>query len=150
MDSINTSRLVVAGLSAGIALFVIDGLVNGVLLAEQWAAYQKSIGKSGEFSGGQMAAFTFLDVIAGLALAWLYAAIRPRFGPGPATALRAGFVTWLLLSIPSAFMVATQVMPAGLTAISVGYALAQYLLVGLLAGYLYKEAGAVAVMRAGA
>jgi hydroxyacylglutathione hydrolase len=31
----------------------------------------------------------------GLLLAWLYAAIRPRFGPGPATALRAGGFLWV-------------------------------------------------------
>jgi len=27
-------------------------------------------------------------------ITWLYAAMRPRFGPGPKTAILAGFVVW--------------------------------------------------------
>jgi hypothetical protein len=32
----------------------------------------------------------------GIALIWIYAAIRPRFGPGPRTAIAAGLVLWVL------------------------------------------------------
>ena len=31
----------------------------------------------------------------GLLLVWLYAAIRPRFGPGPRTATYAALVVWV-------------------------------------------------------
>jgi peptidoglycan/LPS O-acetylase OafA/YrhL len=31
----------------------------------------------------------------GMLLVWLYAAMRPRFGPGPKTAVLAAFVVWL-------------------------------------------------------
>jgi len=34
----------------------------------------------------------------GIATVWLYAAIRPRFGPGPKTALIAGMGVWFLTS----------------------------------------------------
>ena len=33
----------------------------------------------------------------GLVLVWVYAAIRPRFGPGPKTAIIAGLVLWTLV-----------------------------------------------------
>ena len=34
----------------------------------------------------------------GIATVWIYAAIRPRFGPGPKTAAIAAFVLWALAS----------------------------------------------------
>lgn len=34
----------------------------------------------------------------GIATVWIYAAIRPRFGPGPKTAAIAAFVVWALAS----------------------------------------------------
>ena len=61
MASINTSKLLLAGAAAFAVLYVADGLVNGVLLADQWTAYQKSIGKTGEFSAAQLGIFAVLD-----------------------------------------------------------------------------------------
>jgi hypothetical protein len=36
-----------------------------------------------------------LAVLLGFLISWLYAAIRPRFGPGAATAVRVGLFVWL-------------------------------------------------------
>ena len=150
MASINTNRLLIAGMAAGVVLFITDGLINGGLLADQWSTYQRSIGKSGEFSTTQMTIFGVIDLIAGLVLAWVYAAIRPRFGAGPATGLRAGLVVWLILNISSAFLVASNALPANLVGMAAGFGLIQYLAVGMLAGYLYKEEGAPAPRRSAA
>ena len=151
MASINTSKLWMAGVAAFMVLYVADGLVNGVLLAEQWAAYQKSIGKTGEFSGGQLAIFAVLDLIAGMAVAWIYASIRPRFGSGPATAVRAGVVAWVLTALlPNAFLIASEAMPASLLWIGIGCAVVQYVIAALIAGFVYKEEAAPAARRASA
>jgi hypothetical protein len=50
----------------------------------------QSVGKAPAFGGNQIAGFVINGFIASTARVWLYAAIRPRFGPGPATAIRAG------------------------------------------------------------
>ena len=47
---------------------------------------------------GGAAAQVLLFVVMGIGLIWLYAAIRPRYGPGPRTAAIAGFVMWLITS----------------------------------------------------
>jgi hypothetical protein len=44
-----------------------------------------------------MAAHLLWGFVVGIAAIWLYAAIRPRYGPGAATALRAGFAVWLFV-----------------------------------------------------
>jgi hypothetical protein len=35
-------------------------------------------------------------ILYGVALIWIYAAIRPRFGPGPLTAIVAGLTLWVI------------------------------------------------------
>src|SRR5437667_4515115 len=40
--------------------------------------------------------FVIGGFVLGVLLVWLYAAIRPRFGPGPKTSLIAGLVLWFL------------------------------------------------------
>ena len=38
--------------------------------------------------------------LAGIGLVWLYAAVRPRLGPGPGTALKVGIVVGLFMGVP--------------------------------------------------
>jgi len=40
-----------------------------------------------------------IDLLLGLVLVFLYAAIRPRFGPGPKTASLAGGTLWFAVSL---------------------------------------------------
>ena len=47
-------------------------------------------------SPGMMVMFLAWGFFYGVIAVWVYAAIRPRFGPGPRTALRAGLVVWLV------------------------------------------------------
>jgi hypothetical protein len=42
-----------------------------------------------------------IALLMGLALVFFYAAVRPRFGPGPETALIVAFALWLGLYVPS-------------------------------------------------
>jgi hypothetical protein len=37
-----------------------------------------------------------LDFLYGISLVYLYAAIRPRYGPGPKTAIWAGLIMWVI------------------------------------------------------
>src|SRR5258707_14773503 len=96
MSKINMGRVVLGGLAAGVVLDATDGILNSVVLADQWAAYMQSVGKAPAFGGNQIAGFVINGFIVSIALVWLYAAIRPRFGPGPATAIRAGLAAWVI------------------------------------------------------
>ena len=46
---------------------------------------------------------------------WLYAAIRPRYGPGPKTALMAGLAWWVIVSLQSGKWVAAGFVPVKAT-----------------------------------
>lgn len=100
MAQMNTGRIVLGGLVAGVVMNVIDFVTNGVVLGAQWKAETNALNPNlmtaGQMNG--MIGWIVTDFIAGLFLTWLYAAIRPRFGPGPRTAAIAGVAAWLFMA----------------------------------------------------
>jgi hypothetical protein len=96
--AINTQKVVVGGLAAGLVMNVVDFVVFGYLLrgrmdAELAAAAPTLVGKG--MGGSVIAAHVITDFLIGILIVWLYAAIRPRFGPGMGTAVKAALVVWV-------------------------------------------------------
>jgi hypothetical protein len=140
MSRINWSRVVLGGLVAGLVLNVFDFLVHGVWLADDWRAALEALGKP-EASGATIALYVAWDFVLGIFLVWLYAAIRPRYGAGPATALRAGLAVWFAASLMRVIDEAPLgLFPARLWLITAAVGLLQLALAGLLGGWLYQEA----------
>jgi len=95
MGKINIARVVIGGIVAGIVADVLGYLVDGILLARQWADGMKALGHA-NFSSNQWISFNLLGLVSGIALIWVYAAIRPRFGAGVKTAVYAGLAVWVV------------------------------------------------------
>ena len=83
------------GLLAGVVINVVEFITNGVILREAWGQAMKALGKP-QLSAGAVVIFNIWGFLLGIAAVWLYAAIRPRYGAGPKTAIRAGFVAWAI------------------------------------------------------
>lgn len=81
MGKINLQRAILGGLLAGVVLNVYDFLLYRVILKADLEAAMRAIGKS--VAPSAIYQFIALDFLWGIWLVWLYAAIRPRFGPGP-------------------------------------------------------------------
>lgn len=102
MGKINMNRVVLGGLVAGIVADVLGYLVDGVLLAPQWADGMKALGRP-DFTANQWIGFNLIGLAAGIFAIWLYAAIRPRYGSGPRTAITAGVAVWAIgILLPNA------------------------------------------------
>jgi len=97
MGKINYGRVILGGIVGGIVAAALEWFFNGVFLGQQWADAMKSLNRPNVFPG---MAFTvtlyLLEMIGGIVVVWLYAAIRPRFGAGVRTAIYAGLVGWFL------------------------------------------------------
>ena len=140
MGKINVGRVIIAGLVAGIVADILGYLVDGVLLAHQWADGMKALGRGG-FTFNQVIWFNLLGLIGGIVLIWMYAAIRPRFGAGVKTAVWAGLAFWLIgVLIPNvSFMCVSSLFPHRLTALTTLGGVVE-IVVGAIAGAaLYKE-----------
>jgi hypothetical protein len=68
-----------------VVLNIIDYVLFGVVLKSQLPP----------MAGSVIGWFVFLDFLFGIFLVWLYAAIRPRYGAGPGTAVKAGLFAWV-------------------------------------------------------
>src|SRR3989442_5904802 len=90
MGKINMQKVLVGGLIAGVFLNIVDYVQFGVVLKDQMAAAMQALGKPA-MTNAQIPWFVVLDFVLGIFLVWLYAAVRPRFGAGPATAAKAAF-----------------------------------------------------------
>src|SRR5947208_4352444 len=98
MGKINLQKVVVGGLVAGVVLNVFDFLVYGVWLKNDMNAAMAALNKPA-ITSNMILWFVFLDFLYGIWLVWLYAAIRPRFGAGPKTAVTAGVAMWVLFGL---------------------------------------------------
>src|SRR5207245_7706430 len=118
MGKINMQKVLIGGLIAGVVLNIVDYVLYGVVLKAQMAAAMQALGKP-PIAGNTILWFVFLDFVVGVFLVWLYAAIRPRYGAGPATAVKAGLAAWFLGGlVNAAFMWPMGLMPHNLTVIS--------------------------------
>ena len=96
MGKINLQKAVLGGLVAGVVLYVIDYLAYGVVFAKQ---FPLPAGLTGLFAIPILVWFFIVDVLYGMALVYLYAAVRPRFGAGPRTAVIAGLLMWVIAGL---------------------------------------------------
>jgi hypothetical protein len=134
----NWKRILLAGLVAGLVLDVLDAVTNAVVFGSSWAAAYKALGLPGENIGIPIFWMTF-DLFAGFLIAWLYAAMRPRFGPGPRTAIYAALVEWSLVHFTLYSHLVDGVFPARALLGTSACELVSALVAGLIAGKLYTE-----------
>jgi hypothetical protein len=138
MGRINVKGVIVGGLVAGLVLNVIDFLVWGVWLKDDMAAMMQNTGKGP--IDNLIPLFVLLDFIFGIALVQLYAAIRPRFGAGPSTAVKAGLYVWVLVGLLHAIGEAPMgLMPQRLYVIGTLVALVAFPLAAVAGAKFYRE-----------
>jgi hypothetical protein len=85
-----------------------------------------------------------MDLVLGIALVWTYAAVRPRFGPGPRTAFFSALLFWLLALIFTAGYRQMGIMSSGLWWTFAFVGLINFLVAAWAGAKVYTEDGAPA------
>jgi hypothetical protein len=85
--------------------------------------------------------YNLLGLVCGIALIWIYAAIRPRFGAGVKTAVYAGLAVWVVgILIPNlSFMWVAGLFGHRLTALTTLGSLVEIVAGAIAGAALYKE-----------
>lgn len=139
MGKINYGRVILGGLLAGVIINAGEYVLNEVVLGEQMAAAMTNLNLSA-IGTQQIMQFVAMTFVLGIALVWIYAAIRPRFGAGVKTAIIAGVVTWLVGScLPTASYVIMGIFPTHLAALGCLWALVEFSIASIAGAWLYKE-----------
>jgi hypothetical protein len=135
----NGKRLLLGGLVAGVFVNISEAILNGGILMDEYEAMGETYGLT-EASWAMVGYILGAWVLA-FVVAWLYAAIRPRFGPGPITGVIAGSAVWVAgYGVPTIWFLALGLSyGAGATILSLLWTVVELALAGIIAGWLYRE-----------
>ena len=138
MGNINKGRVLLGGLAAGLVLNILDWVVDLIFIGDGWdqaLAYLNLHPPENLL----IAASIVIDFLIGIFIVWLYAAIRPRYGAGPKTAVIAGLAVWFICLLIGWGSTAFIVYPCELVRVVIVAGLAECILAALAGGWLYKE-----------
>ena len=95
--AINTGKVIAGGLLAGFVMSVLDMTWNFTVLAADMKAMvdQLRLDPAVLTDPSYAIPWIVVDFVIGLVIVWTYAAMRPRLGPGPRTAILAGLVPFV-------------------------------------------------------
>jgi hypothetical protein len=99
MAGINTRRVILGGLVAGLIANAFDFVITTFLMATEFDSMLARINVSEEAVQEWIPIFAIADFVWGLLLVFAYAAVRPRFGAGPRTAVISSIMLWLVIAI---------------------------------------------------
>jgi len=138
MGKINWGRVILGGLLAGVVINVIEGIFGMLYMEEMKATLQAHNLSMGE-DPGTMMLFLLLGFVFGILGVWIYAAIRPRFGMGSKTALKAAIVVWIFYLGSLAGWASLGLYPRYMIIMWAVVGLVETIIAVMLGAWLYKE-----------
>ena len=99
MGKINWTRVLIGGLVAGVVMNVLWFAAWGLFERGSLSAALDALGRPLQETVASTVLMVVMTFLMGILVVWLYAAIRPRCGPGPKTAAMAGVAAGLLLGV---------------------------------------------------
>ena len=139
MGRINMGRVLLGGLLAGLIINISEFILNGVVFADEMNAAMAALNKP-PIANSMIVWFVVLGFGIGFMTVWLYAAIRPRFGAGPSTALCAALTIWGLAYLyPNIFITIMDLFPAKLMVIGTVWGLVEVIAAGVAGAWVYTE-----------
>jgi hypothetical protein len=139
MGGINVGRWLSSGFVAGLLIWIVEGLASVLYRSDMQSALEAH-GLAVTMDLGTVALSLAASLLAGLALTFFYASARPRFGPGPRTAVTVAVVFWAggyVMSLVGSQMLGLFTGPLLILWGAVG--LAELVLAALVGGWIYRE-----------
>jgi hypothetical protein len=138
-SQINVGRVIGGGLLCGLVINISETILNVVVVAADMEAALKERNLPAPGMSPIMG-FVVFAFLLGIATVWLYAAIRPRFGPGVKTAVIAGVAVWLLAYVYSGLgMTFMGFFPLGLMTFTLVWGLVEVVAGAVAGAWLYRE-----------
>jgi hypothetical protein len=137
----NTGKVMTGGLLAGVVMNVLDMTWNFTVLSSDMKAMvdQLRLDPAVLTDPSYAIPWIVVDFVLGLVIVWNYAAMRPRLGPGPKTAILAGLVPYVAVTAVLCGFATLGVFSGAMIVRGSVFALIS-IVVGSLAGaWAYKE-----------
>ena len=141
MSNINVGRAILGGLVTGLILNIGEFVLNTMVLGADMKEFFKRCGFPPEPPPAFIAIAVGITFVLGIVIVLGYAAIRPRFGPGPKTAVIAALFAWFGVYLyQNVIGLGLGIMPTRVAVIAMAWGLVEYILATLAGAALYKEA----------
>jgi hypothetical protein len=142
MENIKWGRVIAGGLLAGLVMNVGEAILHGALLAPAAAEAYLALGRTPPTDPAYLASLIVLTFAQGVVAVWLYAGIRPRYGPGPRAAIYGGLAVWFLSAVYAAAYLHSGfagILPARVVWLPVGWELVEFPLATIAGAAIYRE-----------
>ena len=139
MSGINTRRLMLASLVAGILDNVLDGVISAFFLSGDVKEILTRLNIDEAALRSSAWIIILGDFLYGFLLVFTYVAMRPRFRPGPKTAVISALSIWSVMAITLSFLLVLQLYSmSGFLRNALLYLLAS-IIVSIVGAAIYKE-----------
>jgi len=113
VGAINFGRVFSCGLLTGLICTLLKALVEEPFFDR---SFFEALQRAGSPVRHELPAVFLASAIVGTFVVciyamWLYASIRPRYGPGAKTAIIAGFAVWILIATTDSFWASFRLVP---------------------------------------
>ena len=140
-------RITLCSLLAGTIMLGSQIVLHTIVLSEQGTAMVEDWAERGLDASAVLEPSVPLTValyLLGFVCIWVYAAARPRFGPGPTTALCAGVVVWAASHLFTAVYIhaGIAILPPRLVWLPAVWTFVEVPLATLAGAWLYREGAA--------
>lgn len=138
--SVNTGRVVLGGLVAGLVLNIGEFIFNDMIIGAKmktWLAAHNFAEPAGSF----IAIAVGMTFVLGIVIVLTYALIRPRLGPGVKAAIVAGLIAWFVSYVYVGIVNGVLFgMTANMIGLAIIWGLVEYVLAAIAGAWVYKEA----------
>ena len=144
MSGINTGRVLLGGLLAGLVINIGEFILNMFVIGSRMEEFYERLNLE-QPGGGAMAAYVVMGFVIGITTVWVYAAARPRLGPGPQSAAIAAMPIWIAAWLaPIVGYVVQGMATTGLGVLIGAWGLVELILASVAGAWLYTEGQAAA------
>ena len=144
MGQINMGRVLLGGLVAGLIMNVSEFVLHAIVLRADGERLMEELKRAGYAIAPDPNLLMILVAITfalGILAVWTYAAMRPRFGPGPKTAICASLAVWAMSYFYAGAYVHAGfvIFPVKIVWLPVAWSLVEVPVATLAGAWLYKE-----------
>ena len=137
--ALNSGKVVVGGLVAGVVANLLDYLFQGVLLKPDFEMMRQRLNLD-PVAANNPVPWIIVDFILGFMLIITYVGFRTRWGPGPKTAIYAGVVVFVSITSVMGALTSIGIFTTDTFLKSSALSLVTIISAALAAAFVYKEA----------
>jgi hypothetical protein len=137
--AVNSGKVVVGGLVAGVVANLLDYLFQGLLLRPDFDMMRQRLNLD-PVAANNPVPWIIVDFILGFLLIITYVGFRTRWGPGPKTAIYAGVVVFVSIASVMGALTSIGIFTTDTYLKSSALSLVTIISASLAAAFVYKEA----------